>query len=113
MANLLVNEYGWTKIDVEEIIGNKSQWQRSLETQIPSNFESRVNDVHFSDPEWKEIMKGKEVKPSEIWPIIFHLLGKPLQKKPEGWGLEKKEEDEDEEEKKRKEEEEKKKNLKK
>jgi len=32
MANLLVNEYGWTKLDVEEIIGSKIQWQRSLET---------------------------------------------------------------------------------
>lgn len=74
----------------------------------PSNFEPRADDVHLSEQEWKEFFKGKEVNSKDVWPIILHKLGCKLQKKPEGWGVEKKD-DEDEENQ----EEEKKKNAKK
>ena len=78
---------------------------------MPSTFDPRINDVHLSEAEWKDFIKGKEAIARDIWPIVFHYLGVPMQKKPVNWGIEKKEdENEDEEEKKKREEEEKKKN---
>eukprot|EP00825_Cyclidium_porcatum_P011085 TRINITY_DN1566_c0_g1_i6.p1 TRINITY_DN1566_c0_g1~~TRINITY_DN1566_c0_g1_i6.p1 ORF type:complete len:1401 (+),score=376.97 TRINITY_DN1566_c0_g1_i6:144-4346(+) len=113
----LCQEYGWKKVDIQQMITQVISEQKQQEVtggHIPSNFEPKVNNVHLSEPEWKEFVKGKEVAQKDVWPIILHKLGVPLQKKPENWGVEKQEgAEEDEEEKKKKEEEEKKKAQKK
>lgn len=86
-------------VDLEDIVTKKleSQRQRFQETQqhLPSTYDSRINSIHLSEPEWKEFSKGREVLSKDVWPIVFHELGIKMQKKPDGWGEEKKDEEED------------------
>ena len=81
-ARKLAELYGWTVVDVEKIVGDKIQWQRELTEHIASNWDPRINDVHFSENEWREIAKGGFASAKDVLPIVLHHLNVPLMKRP-------------------------------
>ncbi|EGR31735.1 hypothetical protein IMG5_103090 [Ichthyophthirius multifiliis] len=99
MANKLADQYGFLVVDLEAIIGEILEWQKQQEIEIGqhivSNFDSKINHIHFSAEEWKDIQKGGLISAKDIWPIVLHKLGITLQKKPENWGVEKNEDEQE------------------
>jgi adenylate/nucleoside-diphosphate kinase len=43
---------------------------------IPSTFDPRINDIHLTEVEWKEFLKGNPIK--DVMPMILNHLNLPL-----------------------------------
>ncbi|CAD8103243.1 unnamed protein product [Paramecium sonneborni] len=105
VASQLAEFYGWTLVDVEDIVRKKVQAQQERSKHLQSTFDPRVNDIHLTEIEWKEFYKGNVIK--DVLPMVLNYLNIPLQRKPVGWGEPKKDDEEqpaeEDEEKKKKE----------
>lgn len=95
VAKLLHERYGWTIVDVENIIREKVAAQRHQEQEkhLASTFDPRVNDIHLTELEWRDFYKGGMIGTKDVLPMVLNYLKCPLQRKPPGWGEPKKEDE--------------------
>jgi len=45
---------------------------------VASTFDPRVNDIHLTEPEWKDFVKGAPILAKDVLPMILNYLKVPL-----------------------------------
>lgn len=58
---MIAQKYGLKLVEIDKLVRAKVTAQRNYEKHVPSTFDPRINDIHLTEAEWKDFMRGGSV----------------------------------------------------